>query len=162
MWGFTVRSLREQLVSEGWHQSDARNYSMVIHPSGTLAIAVAAGDSFTSNPDRNPSTRTDKGPVTKDAIFQNQLTFADISDFPRPFEPIAIQTWLLLHHLSAESNKVTAELSLPAGMAEDGRVVAWRERIMLRQIALIPEELRFSTGDTEDVEIQVTRRIPGE
>lgn len=40
-WGETVRALREYLLPLGWTRSDEDNYSLVINPSGEIAIAVA-------------------------------------------------------------------------------------------------------------------------
>lgn len=157
-WGKIMRHLRDRLVPGGWEMSNARNYATVIHPQGGFAVAVAAGDANTGRPDLTPSTRTEKGPATRDAVHQNQLTFADVSEsFPRPKKEPGKQTWLLLHYADEEAEEIRAELSLPVHMGAQGHVTAWRERIILRPIPFTtnpPEE----GEDGGDLDIAVKPR----
>ena len=127
IWGKTNRMLGDQLAPKGWTRKNIQNYPTTVHPSGAWAIAVAAGDERTGT-GKTPATRTEKGPVTRRVVDQNQLSFALISpEFERPRR----QTWLLLHRLDEETEELRAELSLPAEMTEDGFVTEWQERIVL-------------------------------
>src|SRR5690554_5229579 len=63
-WAMMVRALREYLLAEGWERSDENNYSLVINPPGTVAIAVATGDDATGCADAQPATKCSKGPRT--------------------------------------------------------------------------------------------------
>ena len=128
IWGKATRMLRDQLVPRGWTKQNTQNYPTTVHSSGAWAIAVAGGDSRTGLPDKTPATRSEKGPVTREVIDQNQLSFAGISaEFARPRR----QTWLLLHNVDEVSGELRAELSLPAEMTDDGYVVEWQVRIIL-------------------------------
>ena len=70
-WSNTVCALREILLLKGWERSDEGNYSVVIHPSRSFAIAVATGDENTGNPNANPMTKSPKGPSTRSAVAVN-------------------------------------------------------------------------------------------
>jgi hypothetical protein len=159
-WGKTVRHLRDRLIPQGWSGSNARNYATVIHPKGSLAIAVAAGDSNTGCLEPlMPSTRAEKGPATRDAVLSNQLTFADVSEhFPRPESVPGMQTWLLLHYADEVAEEVRLELSLPADMTADGFVVRWHERIILAPIPFTPQPLPAPEEETEEIDIKIERR----
>jgi hypothetical protein len=160
-WGKTMRFLRDHLVPLGWTNSNARNYATVITPDGSFAITVAAGDSNTGRTQDGvvPTTRSEKGPATRDAVNRNQLSFADISeDFPRP-KPSATQTWLVLHHADETAGEIRIELSLPASMTKDGFVTEWRERIILTPIPLnaaLETTAEPEVGD--EIEVNVERR----
>lgn len=160
-WGKTVRSLRDSLVPQGWKASNARNYATVIHPRGTYAIAVAAGNSNTGVSDESPSTRAEKGPATRDAVHLNQLTFWDISEsFPRPELVPGTQTWLLLHYADEETEEIRLELSLPAGMTSDGHVTVWQERLILSPVPFFTRpSVSTEESEGEDVQVDVQRRV---
>ncbi len=158
-WGKTVRALRDRLVPHGWDCANDRNYATTIHPRRAMAIAVASGDLSTGKLDRTPSTRTDKGPATRDVILQNQLSFAQISsDFPVPATAEGISTWLLLYHVDNAAREIRVELSLPISMTVDGFVTGWRERIILAPIALDPLPSPREYADGGEIEVRVERR----
>ena len=160
-WGKTNRMLRDLLIPKGWSQANAQNYATTVHPSGSSAIAVASGDSYTGIPDKRPSTRTDKGPATEQAIAVNQLSFASIPGSGPEWEQR--QTWLLLHYLDEESDEVRAELSLPTAISPEGRVGEWQERIILpppsdgtvgRGATLVDD----TPGDSGEIDVPVEKR----
>ena len=128
-WGETVRALRDRLAPSGWRRNDAGGLSTVVDAAGHVAIAVATGDEATADAAFPPSTKYTKGPSTQLMIEGNQgvLEFMRedrASDTPRRV------TWLLLFR--RVENEIRAELSLPVAIGADGRVDAWRERIILR------------------------------
>jgi hypothetical protein len=158
-WGKTVRHLRDRLVPAGWEISNASNYATVIHPGGGFAIAVAAGNVHTGVGDANPSTRAEKGPATRSAVQENQLTFFDVREsFPPPRREPGKQTWLLLHYADEEAGEIRAELSLPADMTDDGYVADWRERIILEPVPFGQATLPREGGDSGEIDIEIEPR----
>lgn len=79
-WAQMVRALREYLLPQQWERSDENNYSLVINPAGTVAIAVATGDDATGTTNANPTTKSSKGPSTVEAVTSNQFQLS--LDFP--------------------------------------------------------------------------------
>ena len=128
-WAKINRALRDRLIPQGWSVENKQNYAVTVHPTGEWAIAVAAGDSRTGRPDLTPATSTAKGPATQHVVLVNQLTFATITSDWKRLSPTT-QTWILLHHSAESDDYIGAELSLPAVMDSDGRVVEWQERII--------------------------------
>jgi hypothetical protein len=163
-WATMVRSLREYLLP-GWERSDENNYSLVINPAGTMAIAVATGDDATGQPDTIPTTKSSKGPSTVEAVTSNQMQL----ELPYVFPPVAAptrpansddqrMTWILLVHRA--QGEVRCELSLPTSMGADGRVDGWRERIILNAIPTDPDVLEITPPQPPlpDITVDVKRR----
>lgn len=157
LWGGAVRGLRDVLTRRGWRVRNDRNYATVVAPDGALAIAVASGDECTGRDDRTPRTRSAKGPVTKEAVLGNQLSFADLHPSFVIASPTPRTTWLLLHYHDRDTDELRAELSLPAGFDADDLVVSWHERIVLGPLPLgyTPPPIDVSSPP---VEIEITRR----
>lgn len=160
-WSNTVCALREILMSKGWTRSDDGNYSVVIHPSGSLAIAVATGDENTGSLNANPMTKSPKGPSTRSAIAVNQnqaSLFPELIPVLPSSEIEGRMTWLLL--IGYISGKVKAELSLPINC--DGKVDGWKERLILSDIEIDPSRaisIDPVLPNLPDIEIDVQRKI---
>ncbi|MDR7380410.1 hypothetical protein J2X19_005117 [Rhodoferax ferrireducens] len=163
-WASMVRGLREYLLPV-WDRSDENNYSLVINPAGTVAIAVATGDDGTGRRDATPTTKSSKGPSTVEAVTTNQLQL----DLPFVFPPVEAQarpasgekqrmTWILLVHRAR--GEVRCELSLPSSMGIDGRVDRWQERIILKAIPTDSEVMEITPPQPTlpDITIDVKRR----
>ena len=139
LWSALNSAVREKFVPEGWAMQHDLNYATTIHPLGHTAIAVAAGNKYTGQPDKPANTQTAKGPATWKVVNSNQLGFRDVDEVA--WDPAAEEqdhesnclTWLLLHYREPNSGAVMLELSLPMHMRE-GRVTEWRYRIMLRPV----------------------------
>lgn len=141
-WAMSTRSLRDELVPLGWHFDNPRNLARTISPRHDTAIVVTTGDEGVGDPTRDPGTRHAKGSATEWAIIGGQLTFGGPSqDQPGlPFEelvPGPMQTWFLL--FAVVGDHLRAELSLPRSYG-DGRMLSWRERIMLPQLRRLPPD----------------------
>jgi hypothetical protein len=169
VWGKTIRHLRDRLVPAGWRSNNTMNYATVISPDRKTALGVAAGDECTGRDGLTPCTRSPKGPATRRALDRNQLTFSDFADhFPKPARRLVTglqrQTWLLLHYVDEDEGEIRLELSLPSEMDDQGRIVAWRERIVLEPIPRLPEALPGGgTGDERpEVEVNIERRAGGQ
>lgn len=165
-WASMVRGLREYLLPE-WERCDENNYSLVVNPTGTMAIAVATGDDATGRPDTAPTTKSSKGPSTIEAVTSNQMqlelpyVFDSAPDLAstRPEDTDEQRmTWIFLVHRAR--GEVRCELSLPTSMGSDGRVDGWRERIILKAIPTDPEivEITPPQPSLPDISVDVKRR----
>ena len=164
-WMKTVRGLRDQLCPLGWQKDDSANFSTVVDPTGSYAIAVAAGDAFTGLKNKTPSTVTDRGPMTGTAVAVNrQLHLGEISeDFrklagPPPRE--TLQTWYLVYYEDADDDEIRLELSLPNAVTGTNRIVSWMERIIIApQLGAGAVAIPALGGDvSDDLDIPVRRR----
>lgn len=156
-WNDTLRSLRENMASRGWHRNDWGNWPRTVHPDGRLAIAVSTGNQNTGRVDATPSTSRAKGPRTAYAVDINQTCFPGFEPKPKVDDADAdYPTWFLLFH--REKSELRSEISLPTKMGEDGHVNAWRERIILPTLPLDPEFAVIPEPDFgPDVEIKIAR-----
>jgi hypothetical protein len=157
-WMKTVRGLRDQLCPLGFQKDDSANFSTVVDPTNSFAIAVAAGDAFTGREDKTPSTLTERGPMTRAAVETNrQLHLGDIAEAFKKYKPLpaheSLETWYLLYYEDVEADEIRIELSLPNHMASD-RIVSWLERIIVT-----PQhganEVVIPTGSDGDGELQI-------
>lgn len=134
-WSETVCGFREQVIPAGWEPSNESNLPFTCNHDGSVAIAVATGDENTGSADREPCTKSSKGPRTKSAVGDNErqmLLFGDLVLRPEHLKKINERmTWLLLIHCDMELREVRCELSRPVSMNDEGRVDGWDERIVL-------------------------------
>jgi hypothetical protein len=158
-WMEAVAALREGLLPLGWTRSDEKNYALVIHPDGLMAINIASGDAGTGIPTSNVSNRAPKGVSTADAISVNQVQLEldlPVPDMPHMRDEEGPLTWfLLLHRAGVE---IRRELSLPSQISADGRITRWQERIMLPSIPLDGVDVEIVTPHGPDLDIEVKRK----
>ena len=158
-WTEAVAALREQLLPRGWTRSDEKNYALVVHPDGTMAINVATGDLGTGQIHAVPSNKAPKGVSTADAISVNQLQLEldlPVPDMPHVRGEEGPLTWFLLLHRAA--NEIRGELSLPSAMSADGRITRWQERIIISATPLDDSEMDVQVPQGPDLEIDVKRK----
>jgi hypothetical protein len=164
-WGKLIRFLRDRLVPLGWQANNERNYATVVKPDGSIALGAAAGDAWTGKhgPNQHPSTRSAKGPVTREAVGVNvQLHFEDISSsFPPARRVSGKATWLLLFYWDESADEIRVELSLPREMNEQGFVTAWVERIILTPIPLSSRTTESQQPDSGEDETNIDVREIG-
>ena len=159
-WSNTVCALREILLLKGWERSDEGNYSVVIHPSRSFAIAVATGDENTGNPNANPMTKSPKGPSTRSAVavnFSQAWLFSELMPVLPEHEEKGRLTWLLL--IGHAGGKIKAELSLPINC--EGKVNGWKERLILPDLEIDPNSSISVSPlfpSLPDIEIDVRRK----
>jgi hypothetical protein len=154
-----VAALREGLLPLGWTRSDEKNYALVVHPDGSMAINIASGDAGTGIPTASVSNRAPKGVSTADAISVNQVQLEldlPVPDMPHVRGDEGPLTWFLLLHRSNE--EVRCELSLPSQLSSDGRITRWQERIMLPSIPLDSADVEVVTPQGPDLDIDVKRK----
>ena len=121
MWAKGTRYLRDHLVPLGWTVSRPRNFERIVHPDQTIAIVIAQGTDATGT-EQELRTRYHRGPVMREAIERNQLSFALISpeDFPPEEQLQGPATWLLLYYIDRNAEEIRLELSLPQRMDKLG------------------------------------------
>jgi hypothetical protein len=155
-WGETVRALRDYLLPAGWSRSDENNYSIVIHPDGELAIAVATGGVGTGRADSVPTTKAPKGPNTLAAVTLNQFSLFPEEPSEHAQQREARVTWILLIHRSDKG--VWSELSLPSSMDRDGYIDHWQERILLGSIPIGGDSVEALPPPVPEITIDIERR----
>jgi hypothetical protein len=158
-WMEAVAALREGLLPIGWARSDEKNYALVIHPNGSMAINVATGDAGTGRPTAAVSNKAPKGVSTADAISVNQVQLEldlPVPDMPHVRGDDGPLTWFLLLHRA--DTEVRCELSLPSQISPDGRITRWQERIMLPSIPLDGADIEIVAPQGPDFDIDVKRK----
>ncbi|MGA3105890.1 MAG: hypothetical protein ABSD53_15520 [Terriglobales bacterium] len=164
-WSEAIAAKRERLLPKGWERFNDGGLPFTVDPTGTIAITVAAGDEFTGCPDKNPSTKSSKGPRTFHAVEDN-------SQLPLLFDGVPIRpehltsshgrmTWLLLAYPHYGSREIKSELSRPVRMGEDNRVQGWAERIILSSIPFDGDVLSVPVDNapkTPELDVPIRRR----
>lgn len=165
MWIKSVRGLNQALFPYGWKADRTKNYETTVHPTGSHAIAVAAGNAHTGIEDKEPSTKRDRGPATVNVVATNYtLNMFDVLDEEGAPRPIRLNdtarrlTWLLLHYHDKQAEEVRLELSLPLTMTSDGYVKEWQERVILTAIPSSRDPLPMDHSDEEGVDVPVIRK----
>jgi hypothetical protein len=157
-WGRVTRGLREVLAPKAWRREEIGGLSLVVSPNNSMAITVATGDSNTGWLLDSPRTKYPRGPATVMAVEQNQQLDFFMPNPPPKASPVAIRaTWLLL--FARAGKRVNAELSLPAGVDDQGHVVEWAERILLPRFEVDEAQLPDDAADDElDIDVNVSRK----
>ena len=162
-------SFRDIFVPLGWTPESTSNFESTLSPDRRISIALAGGDEHTGNPDRTPSTRNDRGPITcrmvrrnaqpnlsfDDAAEEERLRiFADDSETAHVDE--TVETWLLMHNDHGEF--LSCELSLPIKTDDSGKIIRWSERLILGHLPLDEDEREFPVDEPVDPVVEVRRR----
>lgn len=130
-----VRTLRDQLVPQGWIPKSTANFALVAERELGVAIAASGGDKDTGQREGKPRTRNPKGNQTAQAINTNQMSLWPQEEAVSHDEDVG-QIWFLLYH--PDAHEVRMELSLPTTMDDQGRVNGWSTRLILDPIPLDP------------------------
>ncbi|MFC8447716.1 hypothetical protein [Kitasatospora sp. NPDC057223] len=137
-WGRTVRFLRETYVPHGWMAQSPRNVPLLLAPSEEFAVTVSSGSRETGFGALKPTTRYSKGTAVMGRVQTNrQLLLPGVFDDDEDVEfGDGIPTWFLLYqHVNRPDGvRLHAELSLPEGAGEHGKIAEWNERIILPEI----------------------------
>jgi len=155
VWGRTVRFLREALRHLGWTKNANENVHTTISPDRTIAIAVAAGDAGTGDPNAIPRTKYERGKQTKAVVDRQCSLFPP--ELPIAPDPADGLLYVLLVHPAADG--IRCELSLPTRIGKNGRITSWRERIILARVP--PADMPDSDIDRgPEIDVPVSRRKP--
>ncbi len=165
-WFAGVASLRDQLIPLGWEPINEDNQGLVFNKKLGIVLTVAGGDADTGISKGFPTTRSKKGPRTKEAIDRNQIQI-----FPEYFRlPISERIrnigtlWMLLVHVSPQHQQVRAELSRPVRYDGAGRPRDFQPRIILAPIDLnetFAPRLRreaATSSQTPEIKVEIKRR----
>jgi len=163
-WGTPMFSLREDLIPLGWERVEDHNLPLVLNPDGSLAITIATGDENTGIEEKNPSTKSTKGPHTISSIVNNQLVL--FGEIGKPVESGQVKnrvTWILLFHRDTKKSEVRFELSLPSKINGEGYVDEWSERIIFTAHPFEGSTVKITEDlpQSPNINIDVKRRRSG-
>ena len=128
--GKTARGLSDLLVPHGWRHRSHMGHTAVVHPTGLVAVTVAIGDAKTGLFTETPSTSAAKGLATEVFI---QDTQRQLFTSPSEVTGTPIGCTLLLYPFDREG-VLNLEFSVAERMNEEGKISAWRTRLILPQI----------------------------
>lgn len=128
-WYNAVVRLRQEFRGKGWDADDTANFSTIVDHAAGIKIAVANTDEATACVVSEPTNRSRRGELSKQAVAANQLSLP----FDGWLEPDEAKvpgfvTWYLCIYIAEDT--VRAELSLPT-TCEGGYFGGWKERIFL-------------------------------
>lgn len=154
----TIAALRDLLVPEGWQKLDEGQYELTLHPSGTMAIAVASGDDNVAQVERTPSNKSPKGRHTIAAVESNRQAdmFADLLPVKDLSTEVVRDTWVLLHRVTKDG--IHSELSRPTEISDDGMIAFWSERILLGTIELDGDPIQINPPEQPDIDIFISKK----
>lgn len=149
-WGRLHRAFRDGLADAGWTPLYVDGMELTVGPGGEVGVAVYRGDGNVLT-DRTPSTRKGLGPMSRRIVERNrQPSFqATGSDFQWVDERLPRLIYVLLFFIDRQVGEVCAELSLPAGITQDGRIREWDERIFVGSVPY-QEAPGLNAGDETD------------
>jgi hypothetical protein len=153
-----LRTLCEEggKTAGSWHREQYLGIPVAFNLDESIAITVTAGDEYAGVDDgeRDPRTRTLKGPNTRTAVARQTLPLVHPED-----EDAGVEMWYLLTNVTAEA--LLVELARAEMLDLDGRITGWAERIIVGQLDLDGDGavLRGKpTEPTPPVEINLRRK----
>lgn len=163
-WHWFVAALRMALKQKDWHLENHKNSPLIVSPDKGIMISVMTGDEDTGRPLGIPRNQAEKGNVLSQAILQNEL-FDNSSEIARMRGDLGTQLWVLLYCVERDfsdpnqirDKEIRTELSLPSKF-ENGKIVGWAERIILRSIPLEPMDQVIAPVPVEPIDVPVQRR----
>jgi hypothetical protein len=164
-WGNGIAAMRDLLVPLEWTSADRDGQPLVVNPAGGLAITISGADKQTGlDGDVQPRTSA-KGAVTVEEVEQNGYLFSDM-EADAMEKAIAAgrfvkDTWFLLMHFDRVTGQVRSELSRPAKVDEERRIVGWSERILLEPFDFDSTAMTVvgdEGPDDGDITIEIKRR----
>jgi hypothetical protein len=138
-WAGGLGVIAERMNDLGWTKKESRGLPRVVSPDGTHAVTLALGDSNTGIRGQLPRTKHPRGEVSICLVQTNtaQLDLPLVDARGKSLIPpgkgedddSAVTYWLLIY--SDGKEVLRAELSLPIGLDDEGRLAFWEERILL-------------------------------
>jgi len=162
-WAESVKTLRDRLIPQGWTKREDGGLPTVVHPKGTVSLAVTTGDEGTGLEVGELKSKYTKGAATAAVVEMNftQLGFDEGLLGPRLLNKVSstMLTWYLV--VRRLSHEIRFELSLPSGLGENGQVVDWKERIIFAPITLDDDAVKIdhTVEEADDIIVEVTRKF---
>ncbi len=158
-WHAYVFAFRLAMKREGWLMNDHLNSPSVISPDRTVTILIMTGDIDTGKAGGFPRNQADKGRVLSEAIGFNRTYELFKND-----QASGTQLWILLYHAERDAKgnvlEIRTELSLPSKF-ENGKIVGWTERIILRALPVGREPYVEIPMATPPIDFDIERRTTG-
>jgi hypothetical protein len=165
-WGRINEHLRISKSKQKWSYENPRNLPLTIHPTDVFAIVATTGDAQTgSDKGAPPTTKYAKGTtyqkVIEDNAYVQMSLFVDAEVGPVLHDVAEEQpraTWILLYYVTERA--VSAELSLPGSITDQGYVDYWRERILIPPYVIedVPVGGEDRREGEQGVDVAVERR----
>lgn len=160
-WSEMVKVSRDLLMPLGWTKRDDGGVPLVVHPEGSIAIAVTTGDEGTGDDSSiDLRLKNRKGAATTVLVEQNaeQLELFDLGSTGVKAKPGVPITWYLI--VRRIDGKLRYELSLPLSMI-DGQIEKCQERLIFPPIDLDPtlEPIIPTLESTDDIIVKVTPKF---
>ena len=169
MYGESTRMLRDLLTPLRWAKQSTKNFETSVSPDRKMAIVIASGDEWTGTKSQThkPTTRHEKGLVTRRAVKRNRqgvLPFLPsdkaanvevFSDDPGE-EEVYQTTWFLLHCIVG--GDLRAELSQPTEIDETGKIRQWSVRLVLDSIPLDSDAMPVTDDEPIEPVVEMRRR----
>ena len=167
VWGELTGELRGGLLGlgVGWQLDDTDNIARAISPDGKVIIVAVRGNEHTGMRSKYEqlSTRRPRGNAGVRIIKMNtqlELTLQDgASDRDRDLVGNLGGTWFLLYNRVGDF--VRSELSFARSVKNDGKLLKWKERLILPDIDLLltpPIGKRDDDTTPPEVDVPVTLR----
>ena len=129
-WAGGFRALCEVLIPKGWERIEHHGLPRLVNHKKGIAIAIVNGDDGTGIRERSPRSRAKRGEESVSLVGTNYVQLSlPFPEMQEKADGSEITWWLLVH--SDGGSTLRAELSLCVGIDEEGRLAAWKTRIIL-------------------------------
>jgi len=155
---YRVRALRDTFCPGGrWVKRVAGGLELLLSKDGRRGIITRAGDDGVGLANCCPQPKQQIGETTVRAANANATLalnpdWFNVGSKDRP----EIETWMLL--VTRRGDTARAELSLPTGLDEEGRALAWLERILLPDMDFSAEPLGAENDGLVEIDVPVARK----
>lgn len=159
--GEAVFALRQLTRPLGWTREENRGFALTIHPKNILAVNIAKGDLNTGNPEHDPTSHSEKGVCTVEALADNQISFDFMEKFAASDEAdfVSRPTWYLL--IRVTERFVKFEFSLPIALSADNHISKWAERLIFLDLDIGDigsSSATVAAEDAVDIRPNITRK----
>lgn len=149
---------------DDWHasQDDDRLTSPRAYRADGLGLAFVQGLLGTGNMNSDLHLRKPLGKVTTLEIRQShEVTQLELGEdaFTKALDARPQTLWLVIY--AKDGNTVHLEVSLPAGVTEDGRITGWDKRIILDDVGMAESFVEDRNDDNDegnDVTVAISAR----
>jgi hypothetical protein len=163
VWGEITGALRTGLAKVAWDIDDTDNIARAVRPDEKVSIVVVAGNEFTGLRDKHEqlSTRRKRGPAGVRIVKENTQYTLQLNDVARESDDLVASldgTWFFLYYRVGDVART--ELSYARAVSTSGKLLSWKERLILPDVDLTEPTPRTRTNDDTppEVDVTITRR----